>query len=96
MKFTAIRFLDPIHREKITRKCNVDVGLIVTEVPHLLTVYIMLTVLSQICVNHKYLKDRLLRKLESEMVILLSLGMANLFQPRLRYLLCRFHYVPYK
>ncbi|KAK3137511.1 hypothetical protein QOZ80_5BG0453260 [Eleusine coracana subsp. coracana] len=32
MKFSAIRFLDPVHREKITRKCNVDIGLIVTEV----------------------------------------------------------------
>ncbi|GJM94586.1 hypothetical protein PR202_ga11246 [Eleusine coracana subsp. coracana] len=32
MKFSAIRFLDPVHREKIIRKCNVHVGLIVTEV----------------------------------------------------------------
>jgi hypothetical protein len=37
MKFTAIRFLDPIRREKISCKCNVDVGLIITGVPYLLT-----------------------------------------------------------
>ncbi|KAK3140740.1 hypothetical protein QOZ80_5AG0405170 [Eleusine coracana subsp. coracana] len=31
MKFSAIRFLDPVHIEKISRKCNIDAGLIVTE-----------------------------------------------------------------
>ncbi|KAK3140730.1 hypothetical protein QOZ80_5AG0404980 [Eleusine coracana subsp. coracana] len=32
MKFSAIKFLDPIHREKIIRKCDIDTGLIVIEV----------------------------------------------------------------
>ncbi|KAK3137502.1 hypothetical protein QOZ80_5BG0453130 [Eleusine coracana subsp. coracana] len=32
MKFSAIKFLDPIHREKIIRKCDIYSGLIVTEV----------------------------------------------------------------
>ena len=32
MKFSPIKFLDPIHVERIFRKCNVDSGLIVKEV----------------------------------------------------------------
>ncbi|KAL6594698.1 hypothetical protein ACP70R_048436 [Stipagrostis hirtigluma subsp. patula] len=32
MKFSAIKFLEPAHKEKISRKCNVDAGLIVKEV----------------------------------------------------------------
>ncbi|CAD6272911.1 unnamed protein product [Miscanthus lutarioriparius] len=32
MKFSPIKFLDPIHVERIFRKCNVDSGLIVEEV----------------------------------------------------------------
>ncbi|TVU17867.1 hypothetical protein EJB05_33927, partial [Eragrostis curvula] len=32
MKFSAIKFLDPAHVEKISRKCNVNAGLIVEEV----------------------------------------------------------------
>ncbi|KAL6606441.1 hypothetical protein ACP70R_042094 [Stipagrostis hirtigluma subsp. patula] len=32
MKLLAIKFLDPVHREKIIRKCSIDTGLIVTQV----------------------------------------------------------------
>lgn len=32
MKLSAMKFLDPIHVEKISRKCNIDSGLIVKEV----------------------------------------------------------------
>uniref|UniRef100_A0A0E0KAM5 PDZ domain-containing protein n=1 Tax=Oryza punctata TaxID=4537 RepID=A0A0E0KAM5_ORYPU len=34
MKLSAMKFLDPIHVEKISRKCNVDSGLIVKEVSY--------------------------------------------------------------
>ncbi|KAJ1261591.1 hypothetical protein BS78_09G042000 [Paspalum vaginatum] len=34
MKLSSIKFLDPVHVEKISRKCNVDSGLIVKEVSH--------------------------------------------------------------
>ncbi|KAM3208127.1 hypothetical protein ACQJBY_063058 [Aegilops geniculata] len=34
MKLSPIKFLDPIHVERIFRKCNVDSGLIVKEVSH--------------------------------------------------------------
>ena len=32
MKLSPIKFLDPIHVERIFRKCNIDSGLIVKEV----------------------------------------------------------------
>ncbi|TVU17879.1 hypothetical protein EJB05_33939, partial [Eragrostis curvula] len=34
MKFSAIKFLDPVVKEKLSRKCNIDAGLIVTEVSY--------------------------------------------------------------
>uniref|UniRef100_A0A453QXB0 PDZ domain-containing protein n=1 Tax=Aegilops tauschii subsp. strangulata TaxID=200361 RepID=A0A453QXB0_AEGTS len=34
MKLSPIKFLDPIHVERIFRKCNIDSGLIVKEVSH--------------------------------------------------------------
>jgi S1-C subfamily serine protease len=34
MKLSAMKFLDPIHVEKISRKCNIDSGLIVKEVSY--------------------------------------------------------------